>query len=70
MTDEPTNLKGGNSQNLNFPFYSFLCISSAVQPTLAETVGLQQVQGAFTPLPEQGFLCCKIYFLFGLQEET
>lgn len=67
---DPLISKGGNSENLNFPFDSFLCIPTAVQPTLAETVGSQQVQGTTGPLPEQGFSCCKIDFLSGLQEET
>ena len=72
MTDGTANLKGRKFTELKISHFNHFCASliPAIHPTLAPTVGSQQVRGMLAPIPEQGFLCCKICFLSGLQEET
>lgn len=72
MMDRTANLKEREFTELKISCFNNFCapLSPTIHPTLSPTVGSQQVQGVLAPILEQGFLCCKVCFLFGLQEET
>lgn len=72
MTDGTANLKGRKFTELKTSHFNHFCafLTPAIHLTLAPTVGSQQVRGRLAPISEQGFLCYKIAFLPGLQEET
>lgn len=72
MMDRTSNLKEREFAELTISRFNNFCASlaSTIHPTLAPTVGSQQVRGKPAPILKQGFLGCKICFFFGLQEQT